>query len=351
MGGDMMTLSPRDLVIAQIEHRETGHIPYTLSWEGDVAERLDAYYGSAAWQDLIDNAIQHVRGPSADLYVDETIRPLATDIYGTTWRTDRRPTHLVEPALKTPSLEGFRFPDIGTLFAPGWQEASLREIEEKQGHFTVTGFSFGLFERTWTLRGFNEALMDAVAEPDFYEELVRQIAEHQLAIVERLLELPVDGIMFSDDWGYQQGVLLGPARWRRILKPWLAKMYDRVHKAGKYALSHCCGSIVDIIPDVIEIGLDVLESVQPEAAGMNPYDLKRRFGDRLAFWGALGSQSTIAFGTPAEIQAEVTRLCREMGRGGGYILAPAKALQPETSTENAAAVVEAFLQQSGVAFP
>jgi uroporphyrinogen decarboxylase len=345
-----MTVTPRSLVIAQIEHLETDHIPYTLTWEGDVAERLDSYYGSRAWRDLIDNAIQHVRGPSADLYVDETIGPLSTDIYGTTWRTDRRPTHLVEPALKAASLEGFQFPAIETLFAPGWKEASLQEIEEKKSHFLVTGFSFGLFERTWTLRGFNEALMDAVAEQDFYEELVRQIAEHQLGIIERLLELPVDGIMFSDDWGYQQGVLLGPERWRRVLKPWLAAMYDRVHRAGRYALSHCCGSIVDIIPDVMEIGLDVLESVQPEAAGMNPYELKRRFGDRLTFWGALGSQSTIAFGTPAEIRAEVTRLCREMGRGGGYILAPAKALQPETSTENAAAVVEAFLRQSGVAF-
>ena len=346
-----MTLTPRDRVIAQIEHRETDHVPYTLSWEGDVAERLDGHYGSSVWRDLIDSAIQRVRGPSANLYVDETIGPLSTDIYGTTWRTDRRPTHLVEPALKTPSLEGFRFPDIETLFAPGWQETSLREIKEKRGHFLVAGFSFGLFERTWALRGFNEALMDAVAEPDFYEELVWQIAEHQLAIVERLLELPVDGIMFSDDWGYQQGVLLGSARWRRVLKPWLAAMYDRVHKAGKYTLSHCCGSIVDITPDMIEIGLDVLESVQPEAMGMNPYELKRRFGDRLTFWGGLGSQSTIAFGTPAEIRAEVARLCHEMGRGGGYILAPAKALQPETSTENAAAVVEAFLQQSGVTLP
>jgi uroporphyrinogen decarboxylase len=116
-------------------------------------------------------------------------------------------------------------------------------------------------------------------------------------------------------------------------------------------LSHCCGSIADIMPDVIEIGLDVYESVQPEARNNDPYELKRRYGDQIAFWGGLGSQSTIPFGTPGQIGAEVTRLCREMGRGGGYILAPAKALQPETPTENAAAVVEAFLQQAGVAFP
>lgn len=107
--------------------------------------------------------------------------------------------------------------------------------------------------------------------------------------------------------------------------------------------SHSCGSVAAIVPDLIEIGLDVLESVQPEAADMNPYELKRRFGRDICFWGCLGSQSTIPFGTPASIQAEVARLKREMPRGGGYILAPAKPLQPETPTENAVAIVEAFI--------
>ena len=125
-------------------------------------------------------------------------------------------------------------------------------------------------------------------------------------------------------------------------------MYARVHEAGKYTLSHCCGSVADIMPDIIEIGLDVLESVQPEAKGMNPYELKRRYGSDITFWGGLGSQSTIPHGTLDEIKAEVTRLCREMGRGGGYILTSAKGLQPETPTENAAAVVEAFLAEAGV---
>ena len=94
--------------------------------------------------------------------------------------------------------------------------------------------------------------------------------------------------------------------------------------------------------DIVDIGLDVLESVQPEAAGMNPYELKRQWGDRITFWGCLGSQSTIQFGTPEQIQAEVRRLRSEMAVGGGYILAPAKGLQPGTPTDNAAAVVEAI---------
>lgn len=340
----MTDQTPRDRVLAQIRHRETDPIPYTLGWEGDVGERLDAYYGSAAWRDLIDNAIRHVPGPN--LVVDTSAGPLFTDVYGSTWRVDRRPWHLQQPALKEPSLQRYTFPEVGPLFAAGWKEQAIRAWEAVSDHFTVAGFGFGLFERTWTLRGFADVLADAAAEPGFYDELVEQIAVHQLAIIDRLLELPVDGIMFSDDWGYQQGVLLGPDRWRRFIKPRLARMYERVHGAGKLTLSHCCGSIVDVIPDLIEIGLDVLESIQPEA--MDPYDLKRRYGRDITFWGGLGSQSVIPFGTPEEIKDEVMRLCREMGRGGGYVLAPAKALQPETSSANAAAVLEAFLGQAGV---
>ena len=344
-----MTATPKTLVLAQIKHHETGPIPYTLGFEGDVAERLDAHYRDAGWRDLLDIAILHV--PTPNLVIEETGDAQYRDLFGSLWRVDQRPFQLVEPALPSPSFEGFTFPDLDELYTPAWREEALHFINRNDDRFLVAGFGFGLFERTWTLRGFNEALMDAAGDPDFYDELVQRIADHQAAIIEHLLDLPVDGIMFSDDWGYQQGVLLGPDRWRRFLKPRLAEMYRRVHAAGKVTLTHCCGSIAAILPDLIEIGLDVYESVQPEARDSNPYELKRRFGEHITFWGGLGSQSTIPYGTPEAIRAEVARLCSEMGRGGGYILGPAKALQPETPVENAAAVVESFLQQAGVSFP
>ena len=345
-----MSPLPKDLVIAQIDHQETEPIPYTIDFEGDVAERLDVHYGSGDWRGLLDNAIYRLSGP--ELVIGETDEPYYTDLYGTTWRVDCRPFLLVEPALKTPSLEGFEFPDVDAIFEQVWDREDVqRTIEQQKDHFLVIGFGFGLFERTWALRGFDGALMDAAADPAFYAELVERVTDHQMDIVERLLELPVDGILFSDDWGYQQGVLLGAERWRQVLKPHLARLYARTHAAGKYVLSHCCGSIEAIMPDVIEIGLDVYQSVQPEAKDSSPYELKRKYGDKITFWGGLGSQSVIPFGSPEEIKAEVSRLCREMGRGGGYVLCPAKALQPETPTENAAALVEAFLQQAGVAFP
>ena len=344
-----MGLTQKERVIAQIHHQETDTVPYTLRFEGDIAEQLDAHYGSDAWRDLIDDAIRRLPGP--ELAVPEVSDSYYTDLYGSTWQVDRRPFHLVEPALRNPSLEGFTFPDLDAVLTPAW-EADVRQlIEQQRDYFLVIGFGLGLFERSWALRGFAGALMDTVDHPDFYDELIERLADHHLEIIERLLPLPVDGILFSDDWGYQQGVLIGAKRWRKFFKPRLARLYRRVHQAGKFVLTHCCGSIEEILPDLIEIGLDVYQSVQPEARNNSPYELKRKHGDRITFWGGLGSQSTIPFGTPDQIREEVARLCREMGRGGGYVLSPAKPLQPGTPTENAVAVVEAFLHQAGVEFP
>ena len=334
---------PKERVIAQLKHRETECIPYAhLDFEGDVAERLDGHYGGAAWRERICNHIRHVPGLRDGMPYGQgnSVR----DPFGSVWRMDLRPFHLEEPGLKEPSFAGYHFPEVEDFLFQGWREASLAEIEKQQDCFLVVGFGFGLFERTWAIRGFENVLMDSLAEPAFYEGLVERVADLQLAIVGRLVTLPVDGIMFSDDWGDQRGVLLGPENWRRFLKPHLARMYDVVQQAGKYVLSHCCGHVTEIIPDLIEIGLDCLQSIQPEA--MDPYELKREYGREMVFWGGLGSQRTIPFGTPDEIRGEVAKLCRVMGKGGGYILGPAKGLQPETSTENAAAVVDAFLEQA-----
>ena len=188
-------------------------------------------------------------------------------------------------------------------------------------------------------------MMDSVAEPDFYAELLDLLTESRLSMVEQCADVPADAIMFGDDWGDQRGVILGPELWRKFIKPRWAKIYDAVHAQGKIVISHSCGSVGDIIPDMIEIGLDVFESVQPEPAKMNPYELKKKYGDKLTFWGTLGSQSTVHFCTPQQIQDEIQHLIKEMGKGGGFIIAPAKALQPGTSLENAIAVIEAFTNQ------
>jgi len=334
----------REHVLAAINHEQTDRVPYTLGFEGGVDEELDAFYGSTGWRDRVIPYLQGVG--NVDTVGEEKIDELyARDAFGSLWRMDKRPWHLETPALSEPTLEDIDFPtadNFSSTFADSMDELTGPDAQK----FTYVYIGWGLFEQTWRIRGFENAMMDTILEPDFYAELLDRLTELRLAFVERCKDIPCDAIMFADDWGEQRGVLIGPERWREFIKPRWAKVYEAVHAQGKYVISHCCGSVAAIMPDIIEIGLDVLESVQPEAAGMNPYELKERWGDKITFWGCLGSQSTIHFGTPREIHAEVNRLCTEMGRGAGYILAPAKHLQPGTPPENAAAVVEAFTKRN-----
>jgi uroporphyrinogen decarboxylase len=345
--GGMM--NPKQRVYAQIQHQETSPVPYTLTFETPGLEnKLDEYLGGRAWREVLDNHILEapmphpllgIPGDHADQKADQV------DLFGAKWDLHERPAHLVEPPLEEPCLHGYQFPPVETCFTPGWETQVMEFIVNHPGHFVISSLGFGIFERTWVLRGFENMLADVAWEPAFYDSLVAAITDHQLAILDRMLDTPLDGILFSDDWGYQQGVLIGANRWRKFIKPYLSQLYARVHSAGKIALNHVCGSVYEIMPDLIEIELDVLESVQPEAVNMNPYALKREFGSQITFWGGLGSQSTIPFGTPDEIRRDVHQLVSLMGQGGGYILAPSKGIQPETPPENMAALVACFTQQ------
>lgn len=335
-------MTPREVVLEQIHHRQTAAVPYTLAWEEEVGTRLDSHFGSAVWRERPIPYIRQCGGVtgSADVRLDATHH---RDAFGTVWRSDKLPNVVVEPGLKVPSFAEYSFP-AAEAFLNDEEKQRTAAVVAQVGResFTILNCPLCLWS-TWYVRGFETTLMDCVAEEGFYEELLERMTVLTLDVIAAGADIPADAIMMGDDWGDQRGILIGPERWRRLFKPRYARIFAAIHAQGKLAIMHCCGSAADVMGDVAEIGLDVLESVQPEAAGMNPYALKAAWGDRLTFWGCLGSQSTIPFGTPEQIRAEIRRLRREMSRGGGFILAPAKPLRPETPTANAAALVEEFL--------
>ena len=241
--------------------------------------------------------------------------------------------------MKAPEIRNFKLPDAKTFFTNGEMENAMSRVESGTG-FTVVHIPWGIFEKSWSLRGFENALADLVENKLFYINLVERITEHISGFVDIALEMNVDGVMFGDDWGGQTGLLMGADRWREIFKPLYRELYSKVKKSGKYVLTHCCGNIVDILPDLIDIGLDVYESFQPEA--MDIFKVKKDFGKYLTFWGGLGAQTTIPFGTPKSIRATTYDLIEKMSVNGGFILAPSKDPSSETPTENLAALVEIF---------
>jgi uroporphyrinogen decarboxylase len=333
----------REAVIAQIEHREVLPMPYTLPYTDAAARKLTDHYGSDDWRGLITNYISTFRAVTNGLPIGEEE---VVDLYRTRWRVDGTTRMVVEPAIADLSgVSAYRFPDPAALFPVDSKRAVAAEIAAKGGSFSVAGIGYGIFERSWALRGFEDSLADAATNVKDYSLLLDRITEYEMGLLDLILDLPIDGVYFSDDWGDQRGVMLGAERWRKLIKPRVARLYRKAKEAGKYVLHHTCGNVSEIVPDLIDTGLDVLESLQPEA--MDIYRLKREYGKHITFWGGIGSQSILPFGSPGEIRAEVGRMVEVFGNGGGYILSPAKPVLEDTPAENFAALLDAILAYSG----
>ena len=340
-------MTNKEVISAQINHIETPKIAYTFSAEPEIENKITQHYGSADWQKKLKYYMSHCLSCDSTLRVqiDDTY---AKDAFGSIWRTDRRPFHLEKPGIQEASFKNYKLPPASVFLDPIKRdlEAAAKLIERDKDQFYYISIGWGLFEHAWAMRGFEEVLIDMLEEPEFTTELIEGIGEYFLAMIKECADLKADAFFFGDDWGEQRGVIMGPERWRQFIKPVQKKLYDAAHAQNKFVLSHCCGNISEIYGDLIEIGLDVHESVQPEPAGMSPYILKEKWGDKMGFWGCLGSQSIIPFGKPDEIKQEIKKLCSIMGKGGGFILSPAKPLQTETPAENAIAIVEALIELS-----
>ena len=337
-------MTPRKIVLNQIRHRETPELPYTLPITEEVEVRLDEYYEGEEWRSSIAQYFKSY-GVTRDVSSEQIDEKHSCDVYGVVWRTDKNPPVVEKAPLSRPDFQGYDFPKVDLFVDPVLVDDVKKSILENQHLFSHIGAP--CLWSSWYLRGFETTMMDIVAEEDFYVELLDRFTELSLEVIGKYADIPVDAVMMGDDWGVQRGVMIGPDRWRKLYKPRYAEIFSAIRKQGKVSIMHCCGSVYDIMDDIVEIGLDVLESVQPEAANMNPYELKKRWGDKIAFWGGLGTQYTIPFATPEEIRGEIRKLKAEMSKGGGYILAPAKHLRPEVPTENAVAVLEEFTGRNG----
>jgi len=154
-----------------------------------------------------------------------------------------------------------------------------------------------------------------------------------------------DIVHFGDDWGQQHGLIMGPRLWREFIKPRIQRMYARVREAGKIVSIHSCGDVDELFDELVELGLNLFNPFQPEA--MDVYALKKKYHGQLAFHGGLSTQRVLPFGTPDEVRAETQRLIREIGRGGGYIFAPAHAVPGDVPLENILAFMEVLQSQPG----
>jgi uroporphyrinogen decarboxylase len=177
-------------------------------------------------------------------------------------------------------------------------------------------------------------------------KLLDRVMEINVVTGKQLIRMGADILWAGDDFGMQHGMIMDPELWRIVFKPRIKLMFEEFRNVnpGIKLAWHSCGSIPEIIPDFIEIGLDILNPVQPQAKGMDPVSIKKKYGKDLVLFGGIDLQKLMPFGSPEKIKTEVRQICRILGRGGGYIMAPAHNIQPDTPVSNILALFEAVTE-------
>lgn len=204
-----------------------------------------------------------------------------------------------------------------------------------------------IFEKAWSIRGFEETMMDMLSEPEAVCILFDRIMELRIGQMKIFMEAGIDVLMLGDDVGMQTGMLLSKELWREYLKPRLANIIAQARQIKPYipVFYHSCGNIMEIIPELIEIGVTVLNPVQPECIALQ--EVKELYGDRLAFWGGVSAQSNLSFGRPGDVKEEVKKCIEILGKNGGYFIGPNHLVEPEVSWENLCAFFEAVEEYGG----
>jgi uroporphyrinogen decarboxylase len=235
---------------------------------------------------------------------------------GQEWKPEIQGYAVRHPLADLAQLENYPFPDPGE---PGLMQGLLDGVNRAEV-VLLGDLPFLLLERANALVGMEALFMAMATEPDLVKVLFRRIADYQIAIVRRYIELGVDAIRGVDDYGAQYSLLISPQMWRELIKPELSRIYTVAKEAGLFIFHHSCGHIMELVPDLIEVGVDVLDPVQARAN--DHAQLKNLYGDKLSFMGGVDSQYVLTQGGPEEVEAAVKQCIHTLGVGGGYIMGP-----------------------------
>lgn len=246
------------------------------------------------------------------------------------------------------SLENYCWPDPYSLGRIGGLEERAKKLHE-EGKFAIVAkdvVSGGPLEYGCWLRGTEQFMIDMVANKQFARELITRVESVILGLWEVFLDAVgeyVDIVQTSEDLGSQSSLLISPQLYREMLKPTRVRINNLIKSLAPHAkvFYHSCGAIYELIPDIIETGVDILNPVQPRAFGMDPARLKKEFGSRLCFHGGIDVQQTLPHGSPRDVEYEVRERIGQLGKGGGYIVAPANVIQNDIPPANIVSMCEA----------
>ena len=355
----------RDRVAEALSHSKPDRCPWQASFTPEFAGRLRGEMGSGGSlahnphgggnpddlemgfdQDILITSVGWANSyyGEGDEYVDEWGVGWQSVAYATPFGVGHYTEPRGHPLADAGALARYQPPDPSR---PELYADAHRLIAQHGDEYWIVGSTVTtIFETAWAMRGLEQLMTDFIEDPDLADAILDIPYKYHLIAAETLAGMGVDMIWIGDDVGQQHGMLISPRHWRRFLKPRMANIIDRVkavNPAVKVAY-HTDGCVYAIIPELIALGLDVLNPVQP--AAMDPARLKREYGRDLCFWGSIDEQHTMPFGRPGDVRREVAERINTVGSDGGLILAPTHHLQLDTPLDNFWALLEAVTGRS-----
>ena len=273
---------------------------------------------------------------------------LVADEFGIEYKTvglySEAVTRPLASAADVKDIENYRFPDP---LAPQRFTLAMENIKKYGQDFAIVGdLEATVFELAWNLMGLEDFLCGLFMGEAYIEALLDKCMNFHICIAEKLVDIGCDMIWLGDDVGTQSNMMMSPDIYRRYFKPRLRKIIEAIKTRNRNVTVayHSCGAITAVIPDLIDAGIDVLNPIQPLATGMDLGALKKEYGKDIAFFGGVDVQGVLPNGSIEDVKNEVKLRISQAGAGGGYILAPAHNIQPDTPVENIFAMYKAVAE-------
>ena len=348
-------MNSKERVQTALHHQEPDRVPLDFWWSREIMHRLLRTCGLQDQETLQDYLGSDIRSVYP-AYIGPPLQRLSDGSYEDFWGVFRTPfshsrsgeydevtSPLLTDAARLEDIDRIRWP------SPDWfdYESLIPQCQKYRDYAIMVGKmgreSQTLFIQLWYYRGLEKILIDLIEWPEFVERLIGKIMEFRLQHIERMLAVVkgrADILQIADDYGTQNGLIMSVQLWKRFFAAHLKQIAGMAHAAGLKVFLHSDGGIRPLIPDLIDIGIDILNPIQPAAAGMDPSGLKRDFGENLCFHGGIDTQRTLPFGTREEVIREVEERISVLGKDGGYILAPVHTVEPDVPVENVLAVYD-----------
>jgi uroporphyrinogen decarboxylase len=336
-------MSRRERTLTAISHRQPDLTPYAIEFTSTQLEQTCVGYGmdEKAFEAYLGN---HCKKVSFNIGGRSEQAGFFTDEFGVVWDRTGADKDIGVPVteLVRPGDDSYTYPepDLDAMSLAVDRAMTLRGDAVLFGKIGTT-----YFERAWSLTGFQNMLMYMAMDEGFVRGVLDRVLAYNLRIIDAAIDTGIDGFYFGDDYGQQSGLLMSPEMWRRFFKEGWAEMFASIKSRDKLVALHSCGNITELLPEFIDIGLDIYQTVQPEVYDLRK--LKADFGDRLCFWGGVSTQRDLPFDKPETLRRKIDETKAVLGESGGYIAGPTHRLPPDIPFENVRTLVEALRIEGG----